>query len=93
MSTELISQIEIDRTRGDFHYPEQHTFDAGVGLSHATIDYIVDVKGEPDWIREFRHKALDVFLSKPMPTNWASEDLNSIIFEKIRYYRATGRNP
>lgn len=93
MSTELISQIEIDRTRGDFHYPEQHTFDAGVGLSHATIDYIVDVKGEPDWIREFRHKALDVFLSKPMPTNWASEDLNSIIFEKIRYYLANAQRP
>jgi Fe-S cluster assembly protein SufB len=53
MSTEVISQIDVDRTRGDFHYPEQHTFDAGVGLSHATIDYIVDVKGEPDWIREF----------------------------------------
>jgi Fe-S cluster assembly protein SufB len=93
MSTELISQIEIDRTRGDFHYPEQHTFDAGVGLSHATIDYIANVKGEPDWIREFRHKALDVFLSKPMPTNWASEDLNNIIFDQIRYYLANAQRP
>ena len=86
MSSEVISQLDVDRTRGDFHYPEAHKFDAGVGLTHATIDYIVDVKGEPDWIREFRHKALDVFLSKPMPTNWASKDLENIIFEKIRYY-------
>jgi Fe-S cluster assembly protein SufB len=86
MSSEVISQLDVDRTRGDFHYPEEHKFDAGVGLTHATIDYIVDVKGEPDWIREFRHKALDVFLSKPMPTNWASKDLENIIFEKIRYY-------
>ena len=93
MSTEVISQIDVDRTRGDFHYPEQHTFDAGTGLSHATIDYIADVKNEPDWIREFRHKALDVFFSKPMPTNWASKDLENIVFENIRYYLANSQRP
>jgi len=93
MSTEVISQIDVDRTRGDFHYPEQHTFDAGTGLSHATIDYIADVKSEPDWIREFRHKALDVFFSKPMPTNWASKDLENIVFENIRYYLANSQRP
>ncbi len=93
MSSEVISQLDIDRTRGDFHYPESHAFDAGVGLNHATIDYIANVKSEPDWIREFRHKALDVFLSKPMPTNWASEDLNNIIFEKIRYYLSNAQHP
>ena len=62
------SAIDIDRTRGNFSYPESHEFDAGTGLTHETIDYIVDVKGEPDWIRQFRHKALDTFLAKPMPT-------------------------
>src|SRR5687767_8004144 len=94
MSTELLDpakQIEINRSVGNFSYPEQHTFDAGVGLSHATVDYISDVKSEPDWIREFRHKALDVFLSKPMPTHWATKDLDNIIFEKIRYYLANGQ--
>jgi len=93
MSTEVISQIDVDRTRGDFSYPEQHTFDAGTGLTHATVDYIVDVKQEPDWIREFRHKALDVFLSKPMPTHWASKDLENIVFDNIRYYLANSQRP
>jgi Fe-S cluster assembly protein SufB len=100
MSTELLepitdqaAQIDIDRTAGNFSYPESHAFDAGTGLSHATIDYISDVKNEPDWIREFRHKALDVFLSKPMPTHWASKDLDNIIFQKIRYYLANGQKP
>ena len=93
MSTEVISQIDVDRTRGDFSYPEQHTFDAGTGLTHATVDYIVDVKQEPDWIREFRHKALDVFLSKPMPTHWASRDLENIVFDNIRYYLANSQRP
>jgi Fe-S cluster assembly protein SufB len=100
MSTELLeappsttATLDIDRTRGNFSYPEQHEFDAGTGLSHATIDYISGVKGEPDWIREYRHKALDVFLSKPMPTHWASHDLDNIVFEKIRYYLANAQKP
>ena len=100
MSTELLepitdqaAQIDIDRTRGDFAYPEEHAFNAGTGLSHATIDYISDVKSEPDWIREFRHKALDVFFSKPMPTHWASKDLENIVFQNIRYYLANGQKP
>jgi Fe-S cluster assembly protein SufB len=87
------SQIDIDRSVGDFHYPETHTYDAGYGLSEATVEYIARVKGEPDWIREFRLKALDVFRSKPMPTHWASRDLEAIVFEKIRYYLASGQRP
>src|SRR5690349_19591701 len=96
MNTELLdpaSQVDIDRTIGDFSYPEQHEFDAGTGLTHDTIDYIVNVKGEPDWIREFRHKALDTFLAKPMPTHWASKDLEAINFDKIRYYLANAQKP
>ena len=86
-------QIDIDRTRGDFRYDEKHEFDAGTGLTHDTIDYIANVKSEPDWIREWRHKALDVFLSKPMPTHWASKDLEAIDFNKIRYYLSGGQKP
>ncbi len=91
--TDQAQQLDIDRTRGNFAYPEEHAFSAGTGLSHATIDYISDVKKEPDWIREFRHKALDVFFSKPMPTHWASKDLENIIFDKIRYYLANSQTP
>ena len=35
--------IEIDRSKGDFHYPESHKYDAGRGLTPATVDYICDV--------------------------------------------------
>lgn len=92
MSTET-STVDIDRSVGDFSYPETHEFDAGVGLTRDTINYIADVKGEPDWIREFRLKALDTFLSKPMPTHWASKDLEVIDFDQIRYYLASGTRP
>jgi hypothetical protein len=38
---------------GNFFYDLKPTRDAGVGLTEQTIDYIVDVKGEPEWLREF----------------------------------------
>ncbi len=85
--------IDIDRSVGDFSYPERHEYDAGTGLTRDTVNYIADVKGEPDWIREFRLKALDVFESKPLPTHWASKDLETINFDKIRYYLAHGQKP
>jgi Fe-S cluster assembly protein SufB len=85
--------IDIDRSKGDFSYPESHKFDAGVGLSPATVDYICDVKNDPDWVREFRHKALKTFESKPMPTHWATKDLENIDFDIIRYYLSDGMKP
>ena len=91
MPTDTATQIGIDRSLGDFSYPESHAYDAGYGLSPATIDYISKVKDEEEWIREFRHRALDVFNSKPMPTHWASKDLESIVFQNIRYYLANGQ--
>ena len=62
-------------------------------MSSATIDYICDVKGDQDWVREFRHRALKVFQDKPMPTNWATKDLDNIDFDKIRYYLSDGAKP
>jgi Fe-S cluster assembly protein SufB len=40
--------------KGDFFYPDTHVHDAGVGLTEKTIDYIVNIKEEPEWVREFR---------------------------------------
>ena len=84
------TQLDIDREKGNFRYDVDYEFDAGTGLNEKTIDYICDVKGEPDWIRQFRKDALKKFLEKPMPTHWASHDLENIIFDKIRYYLSQG---
>ncbi len=82
--------VDIDRNKGDFAYPEVHVRDAGRGLSEKTIHYISDVKEDPDWVREFRLRGLKTFLEKPLPTHWASKDLEAIDFDKIRYYLAPG---
>jgi Fe-S cluster assembly protein SufB len=54
------------------------------GLSHDVIDQISDRKGEPDWMRAYRHKALNYFLARPMP-KWGA-DLTGIDFDNIYYY-------
>ena len=87
------NQLEIDREKGNFRYDVDYAFDAGTGLNDKTIDYICDVKNEPDWIREFRKDALKKFLEKPMPTHWASKDLDNIIFDNIRYYLSQNQKP
>ncbi|MCH8474517.1 MAG: Fe-S cluster assembly protein SufB [Opitutales bacterium] len=93
MPTTEAQEIDIQTDIGDFLYPENHTYDAGTGLSEKTIDYISDVKGEDDWIRDFRKKALKVFNDKPLPTHWASGDLKAIDFDQIRYYLSGGQKP
>ncbi len=96
MSTEVQTVSKIAKEKddiGNFRFPENHKFDAGYGLTEKTIDYISDVKDDPDWVRAFRKKALKVFESKPMPTHWASHDLDNIIFENIRYYLSSGSKP
>jgi Fe-S cluster assembly protein SufB len=89
MKTES-SAVDINRNIGDFFYPEAHVRDAGAGLSERTVRYISDVKEDPDWVREFRLRGLKTFLEKPLPTHWASKDLEAIDFDKIRYYLSPG---
>ena len=93
MSTDTTHEIMIDRSIGDFRYDIDYEFDAGSGLSEQTIDYICDVKNDPDWIREFRKDAYRKFIQKPMPTHWASHDLDNIVFANIRYYLSQGTTP
>jgi Fe-S cluster assembly protein SufB len=79
--------------RGISPIPSDYAHDAGYGLDEGTVDYISNIKGEAEWIREFRQKALKVFFAKPMPTHWASKDLENIIFKDIRYYLSKGQAP
>lgn len=85
--------LNLDRSVGDFSYDMTYAYDAGTGLTEATIDYIADVKNDPEWIREFRKDGLKKFLEKPMPTHWASHDLDNIVFDNIRYYLSQGTQP
>ncbi len=44
------------------------------------------MKDEPEWMREFRLKAYEIFISKPMPTWGDTALLNEIDFANIHYF-------
>ncbi len=67
-----------------FHDPENYVFKSQKGLSREVVEQISYMKGEPQWMLDFRLKALDHFLKRPVPT-WGP-DLSGLNFDDIYYY-------
>jgi Fe-S cluster assembly protein SufB len=85
----MSTEAEIDVRDGyaekyGFHDTEQHVFKSRKGLDEAIVREISKLKGEPEWMLEYRLKALDIFGKKPMPT-WGG-DVGAIDFQDIYYY-------
>ncbi|HET7052658.1 MAG TPA: Fe-S cluster assembly protein SufB [Solirubrobacterales bacterium] len=75
-----------------FHDPESgYAYKAPKGLSREVVESISEYKDEPQWMRDFRLKALEHFESRPTPT-WGG-NLGQIDFEDIHYFvRASDKN-
>src|SRR5436853_591235 len=77
--------MSMDYSKYDFKdSTELYVYLSKKGLSRGTVEEISKMKGEPDWMREFRLRSYDVFMSKPMP-NWGG-DMSKIDFQNIYYY-------
>ncbi len=89
---EALRDINSDYTeRFGFHDPENYLYKAPKGLTRELVEKISEFKNEPTWMREFRLKALDHFLARPMPT-WGSPLLAEVDFDNIHYFvRASER--
>jgi Fe-S cluster assembly protein SufB len=75
-----------------FNDPEQYSFKSRRGLDPEIVKQISAFKKEPEWMLQFRLRALDIFRKKPMPT-WPAANLSEIDFENIFYYlRPTENN-
>jgi Fe-S cluster assembly protein SufB len=89
MATDLKTSAEEEVGVGDyqfgFHDPvDKYVFTARKGIDRDIVSQISGIKNEPDWMREFRLNALEIFFKKPLPT-WGGRlaDLN---FQDIHYY-------
>jgi len=92
MATELtydpntnIRDIGDDYKYG-FKDKEDYIFKSGRGLTREIVESISKMKNEPQWMLDFRLKALDIFNKKPMPTWGNTKMLEDIDFENIYYY-------
>jgi Fe-S cluster assembly protein SufB len=76
----------IEDYRHGFHDAENYVFKSDKGLTREIVERISEMKGEPEWMREFRLKAYELFLSKPMPTWGDTALLSEIDFGNIHYF-------
>ncbi|MCE5207030.1 MAG: Fe-S cluster assembly protein SufB [Chloroflexi bacterium] len=67
-----------------FKDPEEYIFKSRKGLDAEVVKQISQMKGEPEWMLEFRLKAFNHYLSRPMP-KWGS-DLSLLNLDEIYYY-------
>ena len=82
MATE---NLDMDYSKYDFKdSTEMYVHLSKKGLTKDTVREISQLKEEPQWMLDFRLRAYDVFMKKPMP-QWGG-DLNKIDFQNIYYY-------
>jgi len=75
---------EIDEYKYGFSDRDISIFRTEKGLTPAIVKEISKMKEEPQWMLDYRLKALDQFYKKPMP-QWGG-DLAELDFDEITYY-------
>lgn len=69
---------------GEFRVAEKSVFKTKTGLSEDVVKQISAYKQEPQWMRDFRLRAYQIFKEKSFP-GWGG-DLKDIKFEDFYYY-------
>ncbi|NMB90604.1 MAG: Fe-S cluster assembly protein SufB [Chloroflexi bacterium] len=75
---------KIGEYRYGFHDPDVSVFKTRKGLDREVVEQISHMKGEPQWMLEFRLKALEHYQQRPIPT-WGA-DLSQLNLDEIYYY-------
>jgi Fe-S cluster assembly protein SufB len=83
---EVIHDLDLDEYKYGFVDEEKHVYRTQPGLSEEVVRQISAQKNEPEWMLEFRLKALKIYESKPMPT-WGG-DLSTLeeTLDEIYFY-------
>jgi Fe-S cluster assembly protein SufB len=84
----MTSDAQILEGMGEYRYgfrdEDVSVFKAQKGLNREVVEQISKIKGEPQWMLDFRLKALDHFQKRPMPM-WGG-DLAKLNLDDIYYY-------
>jgi len=74
----------IDQYKYGFSDPDVSVFKSRKGLDEKVVREISEMKGEPEWMLEYRLKALEHYNQRPIPT-WGG-DLSNLDLDNIYYY-------
>ena len=84
MSTDIAANESVGEiNKYDFRTESKAVFKARKGVDAEIVNQISEMKNEPDWMRDYRLKGLEIFHSKPMPKWGGAIDIN---FQDIFYY-------
>ena len=78
--------------RYGFRDAENYLYKAPKGINREIVEKISEFKSEPQWMRDFRLKALEYFFARPQPT-WGSPMLAEVDYDDIHYLRALPSGP
>ncbi len=78
--------IDLGAYKLGWHDEVDYAFKAKKGLSEDVIRDMSRMKGEPQWMLDFRLKAYQRFLRRPIPTWGGGGLLDDIDFDDIYYY-------
>ena len=84
MSSDATILEGIGEYKYGFRDPEHLVFKARKGLNREVVEKISAMKDEPQWMLDFRLRALDHFMQRPMPT-WGG-DLSQLNLDEIYFY-------
>jgi Fe-S cluster assembly protein SufB len=84
MSSDATILEGIGEYKYGFRDPDHLVFKARKGLNREVVEKISAMKGEPQWMLDFRLRALDHFMQRPMPT-WGG-DLSQLNLDEIYFY-------
>lgn len=80
MTEPLLEELERYHVRDDI----QAAYRAPKGIARELVLELSRSKGEPDWMTEYRLKALEIYFKKPIPT-WGP-DLSDLNLDDLTYY-------
>src|SRR3989344_1084705 len=83
--------MDIDPAKYGFHDDRKSVYETERGLTEKTVKEISAIKEEPEWMLNFRLKALKHFLSRPNPS-WGGY-LGDIHYDNIKYYIKPSERP
>ena len=84
-TTADLKQLDgIGKYKYGFSDPDVTVFKTRKGLDEEVVRQISAMKEEPEWMLEFRLRALEHFFERPMP-DWGG-DLNRLDLDNIYYY-------
>jgi len=84
MSNKQNEMLPQNEYQYGFHDEDVSVYRTKKGITREIVEEISKIKGEPQWMTDFRLRSFDVFMKKPMPS--FGPDLSQIDFAEYTYY-------